>query len=270
MNNKSLSIRICPDGLSFCVYSHGEDDSLDYFVYPMQPTISLAANLKEALLTTPMLKEEYQRVNVLVATPHFTLVPSPEFDQDFLKDIFLLNFPKEEATHVSFNMLRRSDITIVFGLNRNVHQLISDDFPRARFYASASTLIEFFAEKSLTGEGQNVFAYLHGRELTLYAFNQGKLLFANSYASRHSSDDLYYIMQVWKQLGMDQLGDQLQLVCDKDTALTDKRLEELTAHARKYLKRVTVINPQEDFQSKITQGHPEIPYDLQTILVCGF
>ena len=67
--HKSLSIRVCTDGLSFCVYSPTEEESYKYVVYKVKPTISLAANLKAALNSEPILQSDYQRVNVLVTTP---------------------------------------------------------------------------------------------------------------------------------------------------------------------------------------------------------
>ena len=78
-NNKSLSIRVCTNGLSFCSYTPLADTPFEYKVFDIKPTISLAANIKEALTTEPMLKEEYQRVNVLITTPHFTTVPIAYF-----------------------------------------------------------------------------------------------------------------------------------------------------------------------------------------------
>ena len=124
-------------------------------------------------MSEPMLKQEYQRVNVLVTTPHFTTVPVAAFQKEDVDAVYGLTFPKDTSQHVSYNVLRRSGIAIVFGFDKNIHQLLLDDFPRARFYASASTLIEFFSEKSLIGQGKKMYVYLHEKEMTLYAFEQG-------------------------------------------------------------------------------------------------
>ena len=154
ITNKSLSIRVCSNGLSFCTYAPGQEEPFEYKVWDMNHTISLTANLKDALMKEPMLQQEYQRVNVMIATPHFTTVPVAAFQKENVEALYRCAFPKDAPQHVSYNVLRRSGIAIVFGLDRNVYQLLLDDFPRARFYASASTLIEFFGEITGKGVGQ--------------------------------------------------------------------------------------------------------------------
>lgn len=262
--NKSLSIRVCTDGLSFCVYAPAEAEPYQYTTYKIKHTISLAANLKEALTSLPLLQEQYQRVNVLVTTPRFTTVPVVHFKSEEIEDIFRFNFPKERPQHVSYNVLRRSGIAIVFGLEKNVYQLIRDDFPRARFYASASTLIEFFAEKSMFGNNKKMFIYLHESEMTLYCFDQGRMLFVNTFPVNTVDDIQYYTLNVWQQFGYDQIDDSLLIVSDNNTS------SNLANKISYFINKVETIDPAEDFRNTITRGNANIPYDLQTLLVCGF
>ncbi len=265
VNNKSLSIRVCSNGLSFCTYAPGQEEPFSYRVYDVNHTISLAANLKEALLSEDMLKEDYQRVNVLVTTPHFTTVPVAAFSKEDIEPIYQFTFPKDKPQHVSYNVLRRSGIAIIFGLERNIYQLLLDDFPRARFYASASTLIEFFSEKSMFGPGKKMFVYLHEKEITIYAFDQGRMLYVNDFFAQHVNDIQYYTLNVWNELGFSQMDDVLNVVGD-----SDEKCAKLAEKAKYFLQNVNVIDRSEDFRDKLTAGHGTIPYDLQTLLICGF
>lgn len=264
INNKSLSIRLCTNGLSFCVYSPGSETPFEYRVFDMNHTISLAANLKHALATEPMLKQQYQRVNVLVSTTAITTVPVAYFDAEEVENVYMLNFPKARPQHVSYNVLRRSGVALIFGIERNVYQMLLDDFPRARFYASSSTLIEFFGEKSAGGMDKKMFVYIHEKEITLYSFEQGRMMFVNSYAVTTVADMQYYILNVWQQLGFDQIDDSLFIVGDNDNR------QELRDKIVYFLKNVTLIDRSDDFHGKMTEGNSMIPYDLQTLLVCGF
>lgn len=265
VNNKSLSIRVCSNGLSFCTYAPGKEEPFAYRVYDVNHTISLTANLKDALMNDDMLKDDYQRVNVLVTTPHFTTVPVAAFNKDSIEAIYQFAFPKDKSQHVSYNVLRRSGIAIVFGLDRNIYQLLLDDFPRARFYASASTLIEFFSERSLFGPGRKMFVYLHEKEITIYAFEQGRMLYVNDFQAANVNDIQYYTLNVWKELGFSQVDDVLHVVGDKSSMCT-----ELADKIRYFLQNVSVIDRSEDFKDKLTAGNTTIPYDLQTLLICGF
>lgn len=265
INNKSLSIRVCSNGLSFCTYAPGSEVPFEYVELDVNHTISLAANLKSALLTEPMLKADYQRVNVLISTPKFTTVPVVAFDKESMHDMYGFVFPKDRSRHVSYNVLRRSGLAIIFGMDKNIYQLLLDDFPRARFYASSSTLIEFFCEKSLIGIGRRMYAYLHGREMTVYAFNQGHMLVVNTFEVATVNDMQYFILNVWEQLGFDQVKDALAVV--SDDAKMGKTLVEKIRH---FILYVDAIDRADDFKDKLTKGYDMIPYDLQTLLVCGF
>ena len=257
INNKSLSIRVCSNGLSFCTYAPGQEEPFVYKVWDVNHTISLAANMKEALMTEPMLQQQYQRVNVLIATSHFTTVPVAAFQKEEVQAIYHLAFPKDVPQHVSYNVLRRSGIAIVFGMDKNIRQLLLDDFPRARFYASASTLIEFFGEKSLFGPGKKMFAYLHEKEMTLYVFDQGRMLFVNTFDATSVADLQYYTLNVWKELGFDQIDDALFVVGDME-----ERTTELSEKIKYFLQNVTVIDRSEDFKDQLDNGQPPYPLRL--------
>lgn len=264
IQNKSLSIRVCTNGLSFCVYQPGSETPFIYKVHDMNHTVSLAANVKNALMTEPLLKEKFKRVNVLVSTTALTTVPVAHFNAENIEDVFAMNFPKARPQHVSYNVLRRSGVALIFGIDRNVYQLLMDDYPHARFYAAASTLIEFFAQKSVMTPGKNMFVYAHEKEITLYAFEQDRILLVNSYNVTTVYDMQFYILNVWQQLGFDQIDDTISIVGDND------RQTELAEKIRYFLKNVNLIDRSVDFRNSITEGNTMIPYDLQTLLVCGF
>ena len=265
INHKSLSIRVCSNGLSFCTYAPRQKEPFEYRVWDVNHTVSLAANMKEALVKEPMLKQEYQRVNVLITTPHFTTVPVAAFQKEDISTLYQFTFPKDAPQHVSYNVLRRSGVAILFGLDRSIYQLLLDDFPRARFYASASTLIEFFSEKSLFGPGKKMYVYLHEKEMTLFAFEQGRMLYVNTFPAVSVADIQYYTLNVWKELGFDQVEDMLFVVGDKEP-----RVAELSEKITYFLQHVSVIDRSEDFKDRLTQGNSLMPYDLQTLLICGF
>jgi hypothetical protein len=69
---------------------------------------------------------------------------------------------------------------------------------------------------------------------------------------------------VWQQLGFDQIDDMLFIVSDNDMR------EQLSTKISYFLSNVDVVDRREDFRHTITKGNSEIPYDLQTLLVCGF
>jgi hypothetical protein len=75
----------------------------------------------------------------------------------------------------------------------------------------------------------------------------------------------YYTLNVWKEPGFDQVDDALCVVGDME-----KRTVELSEKIKYFLQNVSVIDRSEDFKDRLTMGNALIPYDLQTLLICGF
>ncbi len=262
--NKSLSIRISTNGLSFCTYSPGEKKAFEYKKIDVQPTISMAANLKNALMTEPELKGNYQRVNVMVVTPRTTCIPVEDFDPEYAESFYEFNFPDAEKTHVSYNVLNKCGIAVVFGIAKNVYQLLVDDFPQARFYASLSTIVEHIGNVEKTSRKNKMYAYVLERELTLYAFSNGTMLCFNTFPVTSIDDCVYYTLNMMQQMKFSQVDDSLQIIGN-----TGKE-KNLLSKISSFVKDVTVVDCREEFGNSITGGDTSIPYDLQTLLICGF
>ena len=110
-----------------------------------------------------------------------------------------------------------------------------------------------------------MYVYLHEKEITIYAFEQGRMLFVNTFDCTSVPDMQYYTLNVWKELDFDQVDDALFVVGDME-----QRTTELSEKIKYFLQNVTVIDRSEDFKDRLTMGNNLIPYDLQTLLICGF
>ena len=109
-----------------------------------------------------------------------------------------------------------------------------------------------------------MYVYIHDEEMTLYCFHEGRLLFVNSYPVNGVNDCQYYILNVWKQFGYDQLEDSLEIVDDGGMS------ELLSEKIQYFIKDTNLLDRSDDFRHTITHGNKVIPYDLQTLLICGF
>jgi hypothetical protein len=91
------------------------------------------------------------------------------------------------------------------------------------------------------------------------------MLFVNTFLVKAITDIQYYILNIWQQLGFDQTEDALYIVGD-----TMAKRKELVDKIQNFIGNVSLIDRREDFRNEITEGDANIPYDLQTLLVCGF
>lgn len=259
---KSLSIRLCTDGFSFYVSSANEDTAFSFIPYNINPTISLSANLKEAISRLPELKETYATVQVLVSSPS-SMVPFDLYEEDKIEELYHFNFPKRKSGSVLYNILPKSNTTILFSIDKSAYQILLETFPNVRFYSIESPVIEYLAEKSKIRETQKLYVYYHEHTISIYILIHGKVFFANNFTYTNVNDAIYFILQVWKAQGMNQFTDELHLL----GKLPDE--EKTRIELRRYIKQVYHNNPAAEFGLDSREAELSIPYDLQILIHHG-
>ncbi len=241
----TLSIRLSTDGFSFSVFNPLNDSHPQVEYYPVDKALSLTANLKQTFRTLEWLHHAFRRVNVLIADKRFTTMPLEFFEDEQAELLFYHNHLRRENETVLYNIPTGSNVVLLFGIDKSVHNFLSEQYPNAKFYTQASPLIEYFAVKSRLGNSRKVYAHLRHDAADIYAYERGHLLLANSFECHTTADRLYYLLYIWKQLELEQERDELHLTGE----LHDK--EELLPELRKFIRQVFVMNPAAnlDFQA---------------------
>lgn len=247
----TLSIRLSADGFSFSVHRSSQNDDFFYAEYPVNVSCSMTANLKKMLQAKEELKHPYGQINILIDTPRFTSVPFDLFEDEETETLFYHNFPERENETVLCNILGKSNIALLFGMDKHAHQLLGEQFPNARIFACVCPLIEYFTQKSRESNQRRLYVYFQTHQMTVFAFDKGKLLLVNTFNCKQTSDQIYYILYVWQQLGFNQEKDQLLLTGKMENK------EDLLTELNKFLRQVTPLPMQDN-----------LPFDIQTLMTC--
>ena len=245
----TLSIRLSTDGFSFSMYNPIHDSSLSFFEKEVEASLSLTANLKQAFRELDFLNHTYKRVNILMADKRFTLIPLELFEDDQSEMIFYHNHTPKENETVKYNILKKNNAVVIFGMDKSTCQFLSDQYPEARFYSQAAPLAEYFSAKSRLGNSKKIYASIRRDAIDFFCYERGHLLLANSFECRKTGDRIYYLLYLWKQLNFDQERDELHLT----GAFYDK--EKLMQELRKYIQQVFIMNPASNI-------------DMQALLTC--
>lgn len=249
MSYQILSIRTKTDGFSFSIHSSLQDEPVSYVNKEVEPSLSLTANLKRVFAETDLLGREYRQVNVIMVSKRFTLVPLEIFEDDQAEMLFHHNHTKKENEAIHFNILKKSNAVVVFGMDKSAFQFLTEQYPEAKFYSQTSPLIERFSVKSKLGNNRKMYASVRGDAIDTFCFERGHLMLANSFECKETPDRIYYLLYLWKQLALDQERDELHLT----GLLPDK--ENLVEGLRKFIVKVFVMNS-------------EINVDMQALLSC--
>lgn len=262
--NNSLSIRISTDGFSFSAYLPLErQERFKHIPYSVNPDISMAANLKEALSALDIVREKYHSVQVLIDSP-CCHIPFDGFEEDGVDDIFNYCYPAEQGKKVLYNILSRCNAVVLFCVEKNVYQLLEEHFSGAHFYSIETPILEHLIEKSKARDTQKMFAVFYPHKMLTLVANSGKIAYVNNFSATSSADYVYFLLHAWKSQGLNQFTDEMHIVGDFP------QKNELMNELRRYVRQIYQITPSAEFNRSEVSSFPQLPYDLVTLLSTSF
>ena len=222
----------------------------------------MAANLREALRTVPLLEESFERVLVMVDT-YTLMVPANLFVEEESEELYHHAFTGQEQQLVMHTVLPDLNAVVLFAVQKDLRSVIANNFGDVRYTAAVAPVWRHLHQRSYTGQHQKLYGYFHDRRMEVFSYAQNRFKFCNSYAVNNPNDALYYLLAIWKQLTMDAEHDELHLV--GDIPERDQLLEE----AQKFVKRVFYINPSGEFNRAPVTQIKGMPYDMMVLFVKG-
>ncbi len=258
--NYIMSIRLRSGGLSFSAYNPSVNESFFYRDIEFDRTKPYVSSLKECFFENDFLTWFYKQVNVVCATSRYTLVPAAVFQEKQRAELLAFTFSSPEGRCLD-NELKDEQAELVFGMDEEVYEFCARSLVNPRFVHHVSPLLSLWKKQSRTRLHRQLYVVLHRRGMDVACYAQGNLLFVNSFEYEHTDDILYYILYVWKQVGMDQQKDQLLL--SGDAGLQNS----ITNTLRNYLRN---IDPQEIPSEAYLMGSEmlQAPLDLIALSLC--
>lgn len=261
--NYTLSIRLSTDGFCFAAHNPQADNQFAYHPYSIDPLKSLTANLKAAIKENELLRRTYAKVNVLVTGTNYTIVPTEYYAESYKRELYMQSFPQTtDNTIVLHNFIGEEQAVILFGIDRQLYQQLTQQYPKAEIYASVSPLVNFGVEKSYASSNAYCLTHLHKRHTDLLCFMNGAPLFVNTFANQNTADTLYFLLNCWQTMGLSQLDDSMHL------AGTSRHIRALCKELESFIKNIHIIHPAEEFHSTELARIGEIPFDLQALIAC--
>jgi len=257
-----MVIRIGSGTLSFSVADAGERRQIIYRPYTVKSGISMAANLREAFRTDGWLARRGRCALVMIDTPAL-MIPAEEFSEDTCGGLYRYAVTGMDNDAVLSTVLPALNVVVAYSINRDLRLVINDNFSDVRYTHVCTPVWNHLYRRSFTGTRQKLYGYFHNKKVEVFCFQQNRFKFCNTFRANHTEDAVYFILYVWKQLGMDQRRDELHLV----GGIPER--EALMGSIRKYLQNAYIINPVADFNRAPITQIDGLPYDLLTLYING-
>lgn len=257
-----VTLRISRNALSFTAINQEAGDQVIFEPYTVKSGISMAANLREAFRTSVLLARNFERAQILIDAP-VLMVPIEEYSEETRETLYQHSFPDTTGSVILSNILPDMNAVAVYSVNKDLKLVIDDHFPDVRFIPLMQPIWSHLHQRSFTGVRRKQYAYFHNGKVDIFSFDKNRFKFCNSFEAAHSRDAAYFLLYVWKQLGLDSEKDEMHIAGD----MPDK--EWLMEALHRFIVKVYVINPTADFNRAPITEIKGIPYDLITLFIKG-
>lgn len=253
-----LTLRLSRGAMSFSVGDPRADGQIVFEPYAENGGISTAANLRNAFGESELLQSGYKNALVVVDSP-VVLVPSDEYDERQAPLLYRYTVSGHDKDDIARAEMTELGSTAVFAINHDVRTVIADHFENVNFLPLVQPVWHHLYHKAFTGSRQKLFAYFHDKKINVFRFERGRFRFANCYDCSHAHDALYYILYVWKLLGMSNEDDELYIA--GEVMHSEWFIENVEHH----LRRCFTIDAAAEFNQNDMAKRAEIPYDLKAL-----
>ncbi|MBO7291106.1 MAG: DUF3822 family protein [Bacteroidaceae bacterium] len=256
----TLMMRMTPSELLYVYYHPAEDGSMVSERIALPVGDEYAHTIEQAVYGHEILLQPFKRVYVVMPSKHFVLVPQEVATLSDNSMFFERMYPSAQDYVIESHMPHTGAV-MLSGADARVVSFINRTFDNPTLLHPLTALCEYFYRKSRLGNQRKMYVHLLRNRMDVVCYGREGLLLANPFVYRHSNDAAYHLLNVWKQLGLDQRHDEVQIAGDADTR------RELSALLRNYILTVVpVIFP--SHCHVLGSDAMQIPFDLTALSLC--
>lgn len=230
-----LSIRITTDGFYFSIYNPLNASPYSLFKAELDAKIPFVANFKSLIANNPFLSQLYKQVNIVIANTKTVLHPLHLFDNKDVEATFYYGQKSITPTNdILYNTLPELNQAVLFGIHSTLHKFLTEHFSNPTILAQTTCLLKGFSMEAKRNTHKTLFIHFEGDVMQFYAYNKDRLLLNNVFKATELNNQVYYILNCWKQLNFSQEKDEVQFCGDLSLK------EELFQIIKKYIVDVTI------------------------------
>ncbi len=203
--NYESAVEISPDSVSFSLLDtirnkyvllrkFSTDDRKDYS----------AGQIRDIIRTDDFLTKKYRKVSVILPAQKLTLVPAQLYDPGKKEEYFILNHLQEEEKVLLTNKLSEPDAYIVFSVQKEINDIVLDFFPGTLPVNHLKPLLAHITHARRTGDLNYIHVHVERDFFNMIVFSGGTMKFCNTFNYRNISDIMYFVMNVFRTLGIKQ------------------------------------------------------------------
>jgi len=240
-NNYEISIQLGLNGFSFCLLDNLRNRFVmfrDYKLSGREP--GLVDEIKDIAAKDEFLSREYRRYRIIFSFERSTLVPASLYDPAIKNKYFELNHKLEDNYVVSNNRLTNPDSYLLFGVRKDIFDLMVNLFPDASLSHQVKPLLHSSFRQARKTKDQYVRVHFDQGFFNIMIIRDDDLQFFNTFRVRSDSDILYYLMNSFNRF---------MITDDRVVHLSGyiSKFDDLYNNMLRYIKTLKFAAPEGDF-----------------------
>lgn len=252
-SNYHLSIQAGLNGFSFCILDGNYNKYIVFKHIEFEKEYHIpedyAKQISSIIEKDELLTKEYKSSRFINISHRTTVLPKEFSTVESAKKYFEFNHEMSDLDELHLNKIEVLDtsLSVLFTVPNYIAIDLLNIHPKMKFFSQVTPFIERAIEKSKKDSSKNkVFAYIYNGFLDLAIVNSGKLVLYNNFKYQDSSDLVYFLLGVYKQLGLNLLEDEIII-----GGLIEKSSDEINI-LNQYLGKVKLDKLNEDFTYSYT------------------
>ena len=255
-----LSIRLRADGLSFygCNTAQAGQVAIEHYPYAGRTAVE---TLRQALDRSPMLRECDSPTTYALTDSPSMQVPLECFRKEDVHTLYRLTYAQEKTGKTYYNILPHLEVAQIFTVDPETEHLLRLAFPGIRFYHSHSMILEKLWLLQRQDTPKTLYACFDGNQAFLFCYKEQKLQYANTFPADKADNAAYFLLSVWKGLGLDA-GEDTCVLAGRGEAK-----DETALRLERFLPHVQNTEATDIFRRSALARNPQVPFDLLALLV---
>jgi len=198
-----LSVQMSPDGFSFTILDTIRNKYVLLRATDPDENKYLASDKISGIISKDdFLTKHYKKVNIVMPSPKFTLVPSPLFDPGKKEEYFSFNLIRNENEVILSNKIPDPDAYVVFSVQKAIIEIAKQFWPAAQALHHTRPLLNQVSHASKSVAGHYVHIHIEREFFNMFIFDKSNLTFSNTFNYRNISDILYYVLNVFRTMSI--------------------------------------------------------------------
>jgi hypothetical protein len=258
----NVSIRLWPDGLSFSGYIPSERNSFFSEAVTFDRETPPVEALKAFFFDNECLSYVYHSLLVVFVSGRYTLAPDSIFNEKNKELLFSCCFrPSRENPKVLSQPLKPFGASLLFEVDNASYEFLMRSLINPQFIHFLSPMLSAWHKRSVACYPKQMYAFIHDSLLEIACFEQGEILFVNTFDYETENDLIYFLLYVCKQLALNQLEDSIVFCGDKTVC------RKVMPVINNYMVHVDFLPS--DLKHYHTAPGKEVHADVATLVECG-